>query len=45
MGFMEGMGDTWFVVLMGAEDRDSRGISTEMVASATLSGLSAMGRR
>jgi hypothetical protein len=43
--FMDGIGDTRFVVLMGAEDRDSRAMSTEIVTFATLSGLSAMGRR
>ncbi len=43
--FIEGLGDTEFGVLMRTEDRDSRGMSTETVGSATLSGLSAMGRR
>ena len=43
--FMEGLGDPEFVVLMGTEDRDSCAMSTEIVGSATLYGLSAMGRR
>ena len=41
----EGLVDTEFVVLMGTEDRDSCTMSAEIVGSATLSGLSAMGRR
>jgi hypothetical protein len=45
MGFVEGVGDTGAVVLMGTEDRDSCNMSTEIVGSATLSRLSAMGRR